>query len=50
MAKRKKKSKKKTQKIEKESLLWTAESNIGFMWAVPWLVLVLIFMIIGSIT
>ena len=46
---KKKKSKKKTQRAEKESLLWRAEANIGFMWAVPWLVLVLIFMIIGSI-
>ena len=33
---------KKRKKVEKESLLWIAESNIGFMWIVPWIVLILI--------
>ena len=35
---RKKISKKKE---EKESLLWRAEDYIGFMWIVPWIVVVL---------
>ena len=47
--KKSKKTRKKIKKVEKESLLWRAEANIGFMWLVPWVVLVLIFMIIGSI-
>ena len=34
--------KKKNKKEEKESLLWRAESYIGFMWIVPWIVVVLI--------
>jgi len=47
--KKSKKTRKKIKKVEKESLLWRAEANIGFMWLVPWVVLVLIVMIIGSI-
>jgi hypothetical protein len=47
--KKTKKTRKKIKKVEKESLLWRAEANIGFMWLVPWVVLVLIVMIIGSI-
>ena len=47
--KKRKKTRKKIKKVEKESLLWRAEANIGFMWLVPWVVLVLIVMIIGSI-
>ena len=47
--KKTKKIRKKIKKVEKESLLWRAEANIGFMWLVPWVVLVLIVMIIGSI-
>ena len=43
MKKRKyKRKRKKNKKEEKESLLWRAESSIGFMWIVPWIVLVLI--------
>ena len=38
----KKKTKKKIKKKEKESLLWGAEANIGFMWIVPWIVLIFI--------
>jgi hypothetical protein len=41
--------KKKIQKKEKESLLWRAEANIGFMWLVPWIVFILIMMMIGMI-
>jgi|TARA_Y100000031_G_scaffold141261_1_gene169637 hypothetical protein len=38
----KKKKRKKIKKEEKESLLWRAENYIGFMWIVPWIVVVLI--------
>ena len=50
LKKKKRKTKKKIKKVEKESLLSRAEANIGFMWLVPWIVLILIYMIIGSIT
>ena len=50
LKKKKRKTKKKIKKVEKESLLWRAEANIGFMWLVPWIVLIFIYMIIGSIT
>tara|TARA_B110000858_G_scaffold155265_1_gene177294 strand:- start:1097 stop:1252 length:156 start_codon:yes stop_codon:yes gene_type:complete len=48
--KKTKKIRKKIKKVEKESLLWRAEANIGFMWLVPWVVLILIYIIIGTIT
>ena len=37
-----KRKRKKIKKEEKESLLWRAEDYIGFMWIVPWIVLVLV--------
>ena len=36
-----KRKRKKRKKKEKESLLWRAEDYIGFMWIVPWIVVVL---------
>ena len=39
LKKKKRKTKKKIKKVEKESLLWRAEANIGFMWLVPWIVI-----------
>ncbi len=42
MVKKRKYKRKRKKKEEKESLLWRAESYIGFMWIVPWIVVVLI--------
>jgi hypothetical protein len=42
------KKKKKIQKKEKESLLWRAEANIGFMWLVPWIVFFLILIMMAK--
>ena len=42
MVKKRKHKRKKIKKEEKESLLWRAEDYIGFMWIVPWIVLVLV--------
>ena len=41
MKKKKRKKRKKIKIEEKESLLWRAESYIGFMWIVPWIAVVL---------
>ena len=47
LKKKKRKTKKKIKKVEKESLLWRVEANIGFMWLVPWIVMLLIGILIS---